>query len=82
MLGKSATLAHAASTWRSTLTVHLSGVALQSRKLKAGNVAFGSKADIAARSSNVRFTPKSGHGTQSRNVCFVPQADILHCGRN
>ena len=35
MLGKSATLAHAASTWRSTLTVHLSGV--MANRCKAEN---------------------------------------------
>jgi len=32
-------------------------------QIRAGDVRFGSKADIGEGATDVRFTPKSGHGS-------------------
>ena len=53
-----------------------------SRGSLGGDVRFGSKADIEARSNDVRFTPKSGHGLvyltdRRRWSCILVSADGL-----
>jgi hypothetical protein len=46
------------------------------RQSEAGDVRFGSQADIPIILFDVRFTPESGRSPRDQDVCFGPKADM------
>jgi hypothetical protein len=48
-------------------------------QIRAGDVRFGSKADIGLTAADVRFTPKADIAEQGHHVRFVPKAEVAQC---